>query len=139
MRRHIEALDPEHREVAGQVVRYAIAGLAITVSFAFVYWLVTELTGIDPMISLTIVFIAFSFLSYAVHGRFSFRGHGSRDRPHVRTARFFVTNITGFLVNQFWVWWLVHRLGGETWWPTIPFVLVTPWVTFFLQRKWVYA
>ena len=83
--------------------------------------------------------MVFTFISYLTHSRFTFQGHGRRDRPARRTARFFVTNIIGYLINQFWVWWLVHHLDGETWWPTLPFVLVTPWLTFLLQRKWVYA
>ena len=135
----LSALEPEQRALVGQVVRYAAAGLAITLSFAAAYWGLTEATGMDPMLSLTIVFIVWTFISYSVHGRFSFRGHGGRDRPHVRTMRFFVTNLVGYGVNQLFVWMLVHHLGGPTWWPIIPIVLVTPWITFFLQRRWVYA
>ncbi|MBW0144074.1 GtrA family protein [Sphingomicrobium clamense] len=139
MRAHWEALDEETRKVAGQVARYAFAGLVITILFTLAYWALAEFGGVEPMVSLTIVFVIFTFISYLTHSRFTFQGHGSRDRPARRTARFFVTNIIGYLINQFWVWWLVHHLDGETWWPTIPFVLITPWLTFLLQRKWVYA
>jgi hypothetical protein len=34
---------------------------------------------------------------------------------------------------------LVKQLGGPTWWPIIPFIFVTPWVTFALHRRWVYG
>lgn len=125
--------------MAGQVVRYALSGLAITLALSFTYWALTEWAGIEPLVSNTVAFVVFTFISYAVHSRFTFRGHGSRDRPALRTARFFASNIAGYLTNQFWVWWLVYHLGGATWWPTVAFVLVTPWLTFFLQRRWVYA
>ena len=125
--------------VAGQAVRYGIAGLLITILFSASYWAVTELVGIDPMLSLTIVFVVFSGVSYVTHGAFSFRGYGARDRHHVRATRFFLVNLVGFALNQFFVWLLVKQLGGPTWWPIVPFIAVTPWVTFALHRKWVYA
>ena len=131
--------DQERRVIALQVTRYAVAGLAITVLFSASYWAVTELLGIDPMISLTIVFLVFSAISYLIHGAFSFRGHGERDRHHVRASRFLIVNILAFVLNQFFVWLLVKQLGGPTWWPIVPFVLVTPWITFAMHRKWVYG
>lgn len=125
--------------VAIQAIRYGIAGLLITILFSASYWAVTDLAGIDPMLSLTIVFVVFSGVSYVAHGAFSFRGYGGRDRHHVRATRFFIVNLAGFALNQFFVWLLVKQLGGPTWWPIIPFIAVTPWVTFALHRKWVYA
>lgn len=139
MRAHWEALDEGTRTMAGQVLRYAFAGLSITVAFAFSYWALSEWVGIAPMVSLTIAFIVFTAISYVTHSRFTFRGHGSRDRPALRTTRFLIANVIGYCVNQLWVWWLVEHLGGATWWPTVPMILVTPWLTFVLQRKWVYA
>lgn len=131
--------DDQRRQVAMQVVRYAAAGLFITLLFSASYWAVADLAGVDPMLSLTLVFIVFSAISYVIHGRFSFRGHGARDRHHVRASRFFAVNVLGFLLNQFFVWTLVKQMGGATWWPIIPFVFVTPWVTFALHRRWVYS
>lgn len=132
-------LDRERRAIAVQAIRYAFAGLVITVSFSAAYWAVTELLGIDPMVSLTIVFLVFTAISYFTHGAFSFRGHGARDQQHIRASRFLIVNIIGFMLNQFFVWLLVKHLGGPTWWPIVPFILVTPWVTFALHRKWVFG
>ena len=131
--------DRERRTIALQAARYAFAGLVITLLFSASYWAVTDLGGLDPMLSLTVVFLVFTAISYFTHGAFSFRGHGGRDRQHVRASRFLVVNVIGFLVNQFWVWLLIKQLGGPTWWPIIPFVLVTPWVTFALHRRWVFG
>ncbi|QNP45473.1 GtrA family protein [Sphingomonas sediminicola] len=113
-------LDKEHRAVLLQAARYGFAGFVITVLFSISYWAVTDLLGVDPMISLTLVFLVFSGISYFAHGAFSFRGHGSRDQQHIRATRFLLVNIIGFLLNQFFVWMLVKQLGGPTWWPIIP-------------------
>lgn len=135
----LHKLDPEQRTMLVQLLRYALAGLAITLAVAASYWLITELLGIDPMISFTIVFLVFSAISYVTHGEFSFKGHGTRDQHHIRMGRFLAVNVAGYLVNQGFIWLLVKQLGGPTWWPTIPMVFVTPLLTFALHRKFVYA
>jgi len=135
----LNRLDQERRAVALQMLRYALAGGLITLAVAASYWAIAEFLGVDPMVSLTIVFLVFSGISYLVHGVFTFKGHGARDRHHVRGTRFIAINILGFLVNQGFVWYLVKHLDGPTWWATIPMVLFTPLLTFALHRRFVYA
>lgn len=135
----LNRLDDERRAVAIQMVRYAIAGGAITLAVAASYWAIAEYLRIDPMISLTIVFLFFSGVSYLVHGAFTFKNHGTRDRHGERGLRFLFINILGFVTNQAFVWFFVKHLGGPTWWPTIPMVLFTPLLTFALHRRFVYA
>ncbi len=122
-----------------QATRYAFAGAVITVMVAASYWAIAEFLNVDPMVSLTIVFLVFTVVSYIVHGVFSFRDHGGRDRQHVRLTRFLAVNLVGFGTNQFFVWLLVKELGGPNWWPVIPMVFVTPVLTFVLHRRWVFA
>ena len=135
----LNRLDHERRAVAVQMLRYAVAGGLITLAVAASYWAIAEFLGVDPMVSLTIVFLVFSGISYLVHGAFTFKGHGERDNHHVRGTRFLAINILGFVVNQGFVWFLVKHLDGPTWWPTIPMVLFTPLLTFALHRRFVYA
>jgi putative flippase GtrA len=135
----LQSLDPARRTVLFQLIRYALAGLAITLAAAASYWAIAEILHVDPMVSYTIVFIVFSGISYVTHGEFSFKGHGERDRHHIRMGRFFAINILGFLVNQGFIWVLVKQMDGATWWPTIPMVFVTPLLTFALHRRFVYA
>ncbi len=135
----LNRLDEERRAVAVQMLRYAVAGGLITLAVAAGYWAIAEYLGVDPMISLAIVFLFFSGVSYLVHGAFTFKDHGARDRHHVRGARFLAINVLGFVVNQGFVWYLVKYLGGSTWWPTIPMILFTPLLTFALHRRFVYA
>jgi putative flippase GtrA len=139
----LSRLDDERRAVVVQMLRYAIAGGLITLAVAASYWAIAEYLHVDPMISLTIVFLFFSGVSYLVHGAFTFKDHGVRELQkvghHVRGTRFLAINILGFVVNQGFVWLLVKNLGGPTWWPTIPMVVFTPLLTFALHRRFVYA
>ena len=135
----LHSLDPGRRTVLLQLIRYALAGLAITLAAAAGYWAIADLLHVDPMLSYTIVFIVFSGISYVTHGEFSFKGHGERDRHHIRMGRFFAINVLGFLVNQGFIWLLVKQLDGPTWWPTIPMIFATPLLTFALHRRFVYA
>jgi putative flippase GtrA len=131
-------LNGERAALLGQIIRFGISGGLLTILVAVGYWAVATLFGIDPNLSLLIVFLIASVLGYLLHSRWSFKGHGSRDQEHIRTIRFFVSNILGFLSNQFFVWFLVKQMGGPTWWPIIPIVLITPILAFNLNRQWVF-
>ena len=129
----------DHKDFAGQVVRFGLTGGLLTLLVAGGYWVVATLFHVEPMLSLTLNFLVFTGLGYILHSRFSFRGHGARDNAGTRTARFFTVNVIGFVTNQFFVWLLVKQLGGPTWWPVPPIILVTPLITFALNRRWVFA
>ena len=135
----LRPLTQERRTVALQMARYTLAGLTITSALATSYWALAELGGVDPMLSLTMAFVVFSLVSYVAHGSYSFKGHGTRGRHHVRATRFIVVTLVGFSLNQFLVWLLVKHLGGPTWWPIPPMVFITPIITFGLLRRFVYA
>jgi putative flippase GtrA len=123
----------------GQMIRFGLTGGLLTVLVAAGYWIVAELLGVEPLLSMTINYLVFTGLGYFLHSRWSFKGHGSRDNGTARTIRFFTVNTLGFLTNQFFVWLLVKQLGGPTWWPVIPVLFFTPLLTFALNRKWVFS
>ena len=131
-------LDREKTILLGQIIRFGLTGGLLTVLVAAAYWAVAEFLHVDPMVSMTGVYLFFTGLGYVLHSRFSFKDHGSRDNAHVRTVRFFTVNTLGFLSNQFFVWLLVKQMGGPTWWPVIPIIFVTPLLTFSLNRAWVF-
>ena len=128
-----------HWPLIAQMVRFGLTGGLLTVLVAGGYWIVAELFGVEPMLSMTLNYLVFTSLGYVLHSRFSFKGHGTRDNAPVRTVRFFTVNTLGFLLNQLFVWILVKHLGGPTWWPVIPILFVTPLVTFALNRRWVFG
>lgn len=135
MKRHID----KHRTLLGQAVRFGLTGGLLTVLVAGGYWILADLFHVEPMLSMTLNYLLFSLLGYVLHSRFSFRGHGGRDQPALRTARFFTVNTLGFAANQFFIWLLVKQLGGPVWWSVIPITLVTPLLTFALNRRWVFS
>lgn len=121
------------------MIRFGLTGGLLTVLVAAGYWVVAELFGVEPLLSMTINYLVFTGLGYILHSRWSFKGHGSREGSAARTVRFFTVNTLGFLLNQFFVWLLVKQLGGPTWWPVIPVLFFTPLVTFALNRRWVFG
>ena len=129
----------QRRVLIGQIVRFGLSGGLLTLFVAGGYWAIATFLGVDPNLSLFLVFIVAAALGYILHSEFSFRGHGARDRAHIRTIRFLVTTSLGFVANQFFVWLLVKQMGGPTWWPVIPIVFVTPLLTFTLNRRWVFG
>jgi putative flippase GtrA len=125
--------------LVGQVVRFGLTGVLLTLLVAGGYWIVAGLTDIHEMVALTLSYLLFTPLGYLLHSRWSFRGHGARDRTAARGARFLTVNTFGFLLNQLFVWYFVRHLGGPIWWSVVPIVFVTPVVTFSLQRRWVFG
>lgn len=128
-----------HGALVVQMIRFGITGGLLTLLVAGGYWLLAALTTIHPQVALTLSYLLFTPLGYLLHSRWSFKGHGSRDRAGARGIRFLVVNTSGFLLNQFFVWYFVRYLGGPIWWSVVPIVLFTPLVTFSLNRRWVFG
>ena len=141
MKRRIdEALaDPEARAALGQLVRYGIIGLAITALGQAVYYILAESGTTSPLAAIAIAWVVGIVVGYFAHGWISFAGHGERDDHAATGMRFVVVNLVGYLLNSFWVWLLVERLDGPTWWPIIPNVVLTPLMTFVLHRRWTFG
>ena len=135
----IDKLTENHRSLIGQIARFGITGGFLTIVTAGGYWVIATFGGIDPNVSMAITFVIASGFGYLLHSRWSFKGHGSRENATARTIKFAITNSTGFLANQFFVWLLVKHMGGPTWWPVLPVVFITPIVTFSLKRRWVFG
>ena len=57
----IRDLDPARRDALIQLIRYAIAGGAITLAVAASYWALAQFGGVDPMVSLAIVSLAWGY------------------------------------------------------------------------------
>ncbi|WP_298019701.1 GtrA family protein [uncultured Parasphingopyxis sp.] len=129
---------PFSPELRRQIVRYAISGGALTAFYAGVYWVSAVPVRIDPMIANVIAFGATVVIGYLVHSRWSFEGHGRRDRPVRSGVLFLAVNLAGFALNSFWVWLIAVRMGASPSWPLVPIVLVTPWLSFYLNRRWTF-
>ncbi len=118
-----------------QIVRYAISGGGLTLFYALVYWIAASPFGVDPLVANCAAFVLTVALGFVVHSRWSFEGHGRRDRPVRAGLLFLLVNLAGFALNSFWVWLIVDYLAGAVSLPLIPMILITPWLSFYLNRQ----
>jgi putative flippase GtrA len=130
---------PEHRAVLGQVMRFGLTGILLTLLVAGGYWVLATFFAVEPLLAGTIAYVCVVGLGYVLHSRWSFKGHGERDRPAQRVVRFFIVNTLGYAANQGFIWLLVKKMGGPTWWPVLPIIFVTPLLTFTLNRRWTFG
>ncbi|HYE28516.1 MAG TPA: GtrA family protein [Allosphingosinicella sp.] len=123
----------------GQVIRFGLVGGFVTVVGMAVYYFPATFMGVPPLLSNLLAYVVAMGLGYGLHSTVSFRGHGSRDNPARRTGRFFIVSLVSLGLNSLFVWVLTGLLDGPTWWPLVPMLLVTPAVTFALNRQWVFG
>ena len=122
-----------------QYLRFGLVGLFVTALGVIAYWVPATFYGVAPLLANLFGYAVAVVFGYILHSRVSFRGHGRRDRQAVRTARFFVVSLVSLGLNSVFVWVLTGPLDGPTWWPVIPMLFVTPLVTFYLNRQWVFG
>jgi putative flippase GtrA len=113
-------------------------GMGITAASALSYWVLADFARIDPNLSLLLVFVVFTLVGFIAHGRVTFGGHARTGRSSARLFRYAVVSLTGFMVNEFFIYALVKLAGGAVWWPVVPMVLLTPWLLFAFNRYWVF-
>jgi putative flippase GtrA len=130
--------DPEARAAFIQLMRYGIVGVMVTALGQAIYYGLAETRTTSPLVAIAIAWVVGVTVGYFAHGWISFAGHGSRDDHGRMSTRFIAVNVIGYLLNSFWVWLLVERMGGPTWWPIPPNVILTPLITFFLHRHWTF-
>lgn len=123
----------------GQLVRFGLVGAFVTALGVAAYWVPATFLGVAPLLANLLGYAVAVLFGYVLHSRVSFRGHGRRDRQSVRTVRFFIVSLVSLALNSLFVWVLTGPLGGPTWWPVLPMLFVTPLVTFYLNRQWVFA
>jgi putative flippase GtrA len=135
----LRRLNAGHGEVFWQAVRFGISGLALTALVSAIYYVQVTFTAISPAVALTVATLIASVFGFFVHGHFSFRAHGARQDPARRFVRFLVTNGLGYLLNLVFVFALIDLMHLPRWTPMIGFCLVTPAVSFMLNRHWVFG
>lgn len=123
----------------GQVLRYTISGIGLVLFYSALYWLTAVPLRIAPLIANSIAFAATLAAGWIIHSRWSFRGHGPERRSPFAYGRFLIVNLAGYALNSVWVWLIVERLGGPVSLPIVPIALVTPWLSFWLNRRWTFG
>ena len=123
----------------GQLIRFGMVGGFVTALGVAAYWVPATFFGVAPLLANLLGYAVAVAFGYVLHSRVSFRGHGSRDNIARRTGRFFVVSLVSLGLNSLFVGVLTGPLDGPTWWPVIPMLFVTPLVTFYLNRQWVFG
>ena len=132
-------MSEHHRALAGQLIRFGLTGGFVTALGVVAYYVPATYLGVAPLLANLLAYLVAMAFGYVLHGKVSFRGHGSRDNLARTTSRFFIVSLVSFLLNSFFVWLLTGPMGGPDWWPTVPMLFVTPLVTFALNRRWVFG
>ncbi|MET0375411.1 MAG: GtrA family protein [Rhizorhabdus sp.] len=128
----------ERAALLGQLLRYGITGVLASLVNIGIYHGCVQMGGLDPNLAWTIGFVGAATTGYVVHGQWSFRGHGSRDRQAIRITRFIIVSLISFALNSLWVWLLVQHMDLPLWAPYPPVLCVTPLLVFWLNRVWVF-
>jgi putative flippase GtrA len=133
----LATLLPHKRETLAQVVRFGLVGIALTLLYAAIYWPLATFV-MWPVFAVVIAFLVAVSVGFFLHSRWSFRGHGKEEDRRTK-LQFLAVQTFGFLLNASFTWIATDLLGGPTWWPLVPAVLVTPFATFLLNRLWVFG
>ena len=133
----IQNLPPERRVVLGQLICFVISGGFVTLLGIGVYVVVAILLRWHPQLGNLLAYLTATATGYVMHSGWSFKDHGG-ERTHATKLRFAVVSVISYALNSFWVWLLYTHLdlGREA--PIAPMVFITPAVTFFLNRHWVF-
>lgn len=128
-----------HNALLGQIVRYGIAGTGVAMAYSAAYELTLRVSGAGPQAVNALAFLVSLSLGYVIHSLWSFRDHGNRDAPLRSASRFLIVNVATFAINCLWVWLLVKRLDLSPHLPLAPILLLMPWFSFWLNRRWTFG
>jgi putative flippase GtrA len=133
----LSKIPPDRRQVAAQLLRFVISGALVTALGVGVYAIVALILRWHPQVGNVLAYVTAMATGYVMHSRWSFRDHGG-DRTHATRLRFFTVSLISYALNSFWVWLLFTHLALGRGAPIVPMLFVTPVVTFFLNRQWVF-
>ena len=123
--------------VVAQLARFVVSGAMVTGLGVAVYAIVALLLRWNPQLGNFLAYVVAMAAGYVMHSRWSFRDHGA-ERTHSTKVRFLVVSLVSYALNTFWVWLLYSKLQLGRAAPIAPMLFVTPAVTFFLNRQWVF-
>lgn len=124
-------------EAVGQLLRFAIAGVGVTLFAAAIYLAAATRLHVAPLMANTISTLCGVGVGYLVHSRWSFRAGDGDQRAMV--VKFLLAAAAAYALNSFWVWLAVHALGLPAWTPVTGMVFATPLASFAANRYWVFA
>lgn len=122
----------------GYIIRFAFVGGLLTGLVSVIYIILASYLGLHHSVSILAATVIASCFGYSLHSMFTFRGHGSRERPADRFARFMTTNLLGYLINAVAVYVMIDIGKLPVWSPIIIFTFFTPAISFLVNKYWVF-
>jgi putative flippase GtrA len=133
----LSTISPERRAVLSQLLRFLVSGAFVTALGVGVYAFVALVLRWHPQLGNLLAYVVAMATGYVMHSRWSFRGHGERNRG--TAVKFIVVSLISLGLNSLWVALITGPLGLSPAWPILPMLFVTPAVTFVLNRQWVFG
>lgn len=127
----------ERRATLAQLTRFVASGVLVATLGITVYSTVSLMLRWDPQLANFLAYLVAVITGYAIHSRWSFGGHGGKRTRFVK-MRFVSVSVISYATNSFWVWLLYVQMDLGRGAPILPMVLVTPALTFVLNRQWVF-
>ena len=120
-----------------QLVRFGVTGAFVTALGVGVYAFVVTVLNWHPQVGNVLAYVTAMATGYVMHSSWSFRDHGG-ERTNATKLKFLLVSLISYALNAFWVWLLFSYLQLGELAPILPMLFVTPMVTFFLNRQWVF-
>ncbi len=119
-----------------QLARFVIGGMAVTLFSALIYSAVV-FAGVFPLAANVVSHGCGMAAGYAVHSRWSFKAD-TEDGERAMIVRFLIASAFAFLLNSLWVWLAVDVLRMHPLAPLPAMIVLTPLMSFALNRYWVF-
>jgi len=120
-----------------QLARFVISGGVVTVLGLGVYALVALVLRWNPQLGNFLAYAVAAATGYVMHSRWSFKGHEAEGGMGTQ-SKFVAVQSIGMAMNAAFTWVITGPFHQATWVPLIPVVLITPPVTFALNRFLVF-
>lgn len=122
-----------------QFVRFATVGAVCTAIYAGVYLVLADLVFAPGLAAFAVppAFLVAVSVGYLLNAAWSFR-EASADMSPAQATRYLLAQSAGLALNFVLTWIATVPLGLANWTPLVPAILLTPLLTFALQRGWVF-
>jgi putative flippase GtrA len=124
-------------EAFWQLVRFAVGGLSVTLFAVLIYSAAATVLRVPPLAANALSWLCAVAASYTIHSRWSFAAdHQAGEGAMI--ARFLTVSVFAFGLNSFWVWLTTAVMHLPPLAPVPAMIFVTPFVSFLLNRFWVF-
>ena len=125
----------------GQLIRFGIVGVLSTLIYTAVYLPLTlyVFERRHAVYAVPFGFTVAVIAGFILHSRWSFKGHGTRAPGPAQQAKFVAVQASGMALNAFITWIGTAKFGYAPWVPLLPAVVLATMLTFYLNRRLVFA